>query len=74
MQRPGREGSIQKYPTAKPQRWPRALELGIKTAMASKIARGVAQVGMLCPTITKRGLTLYVRMASIPASRKNQTL
>lgn len=37
-------------------------------------AKGVIQVGMLYVAIVKCGFVLYVRTASMPTNKKNQTL
>lgn len=65
---------IQKYPTSSPQTCPNKLVLGISADVITTNARGVIHVGMLYVAIVKYGFVLFVRMASSPTNRKNQTL
>lgn len=68
-------GCLQIYPMANPQRCPRALEPGSKTAARSTITMGADQVGMVgCPLMMTYGLVLWWRIASTPSRRKPQIL
>lgn len=68
------ERHLQRYPTARPQRWPRKLVLLTRTVMKTASTNGVVHVGTWTVPTLKCGFVRYVLIASIPRSRNTHKL